>query len=142
VVVSDFAGKVVVVSFWASWCEPCREELPALENLQRAAKGSVQVVAVNMDSADRVPEVRHILKDFTLLLTTDSRHKAFAAYGVRGIPLMVIIGRDGRIASMHSGYGEGRNAQIADEVNAVLRAGADSLADPRPDSRSAEDAPQ
>ncbi|MBS0374524.1 MAG: TlpA family protein disulfide reductase [Proteobacteria bacterium] len=131
VTVADFAGKVVVATFWASWCEPCREELPALENLQRAAKGSVQVVAVNMDPADRFPEVRHILRDFTLMLTTDPRHKAFAAYGVPGIPLMVIVGRDGRIASIHSGYGVGRNAQIADEVNAVLRADLGTPADPQ-----------
>ena len=47
---TQFVGKVLVVTFWASWCGPCRAELPILENLQRAAKGSVQVIAEHQGS--------------------------------------------------------------------------------------------
>src|SRR3569832_2747174 len=50
--VSDYAGKIVVVSFWATWCAPCRKELPILEGLQQQGKGSIQVIAVNIDQRD------------------------------------------------------------------------------------------
>src|SRR3954468_10491355 len=50
--VADYAGKVVVVSFWATWCAPCRKELPILEGLQREGKGNIQVIAVNIESHD------------------------------------------------------------------------------------------
>ena len=50
VLLDSFAGKVVVISFWATWCPPCRMELPVLERIQIAGKGQIQVVAINTES--------------------------------------------------------------------------------------------
>ena len=58
----------------------------------------------------------------TLQLANDANERAFDSYRVRGIPLMVIIGRDGRIVSVHSGYGEGSIPEIVEDVNRALTA--------------------
>jgi thiol-disulfide isomerase/thioredoxin len=120
VLVTDYAGKVVIVSFWASWCPPCMKELPVLENIQRVGKGQIQVIAVNTQS---VADFRRIAKTLTaleLLLTHDAGDKGWNAYGVRGIPHMVIVGRDGRIVRVNRGYDKNHLPQIGDDLNHAL----------------------
>ena len=121
--VSDYAGKVVVVSFWASWCSPCRKELPILEGLQVEGKGNIQVVAVNIESRDVFRKAAKLLGDLHLLLANDHNDRSQSAYGVKAIPHMVIIGKDGRILSVHRGYGEESLGGIVDEINRALAAG-------------------
>jgi thiol-disulfide isomerase/thioredoxin len=118
--VADYAGKVVVVSFWASWCAPCRKELPILEGLQREGKGSIQVVAVNIESHDVFVKAAKLLGELHVLLVNDRGSRSQNAYAVKGIPHMVIIGRDGRILHMHDGYGEAVLGDIVDEINQAL----------------------
>ena len=118
--VSDYAGKVVVVSFWASWCSPCRKELPILEGLQIEGKGNIQVVAVNIENRDVFRKASKLLGDLHLLLVNDRNDRSQGAYGVKAIPHMVIIGKDGRILSMHKGYGEESLTPIVEEINRAL----------------------
>jgi thiol-disulfide isomerase/thioredoxin len=121
---ADYSGKVVVVSFWASWCGPCRKELPILEGLQRNGKGSIQVVAVNIESHDVFRKAVKLLSEAQVLLANDPNSRSQRAYGVKAIPHMVIIGRDGRIREVHKGYGEDSLPGIVDEINAALTANA------------------
>jgi thiol-disulfide isomerase/thioredoxin len=118
--VSDYAGKVVVVSFWASWCAPCRKELPILEGLQQEGKGNIQVIAVNIDSRDVFGKAAKLLGELHLILANDRGDRGQRAYAVKAIPHMVIIGRDGRILDIHSGYGEASLDEIVDEINRAL----------------------
>ncbi|MEO8384088.1 MAG: TlpA disulfide reductase family protein, partial [Betaproteobacteria bacterium] len=120
---TQYAGKVLVVTFWASWCGPCRAELPILENLQRAAKGSVQVVAVNIEERDTFRAVARALAPLTLTITNDPRQQHHDAYGVKGIPHMVIIGKDGKILHVHRGYSESALDGFVAEINAALARG-------------------
>ncbi len=122
----QFAGKVLVVTFWASWCGPCKKELPILEGLQNAGKGSIQVVAVNIEERDQFRAVARALSSLKLKLTHDYGKKGSDAYGVNGIPHMVIIGRDGKVINVHRGYGESMLDSIVAEINAALAAGATS----------------
>ena len=117
---SDHLGKVVVISFWASWCEPCREELPILEALQKQGKGNIQVVAVNVESRQRFLQASRVLGNLLLTLANDSDHRSQSEYGVKGIPQMVIIGKDGRIIAIHRGYGEKSIDGIVAEINRAL----------------------
>jgi thiol-disulfide isomerase/thioredoxin len=110
-----------VVSFWASWCEPCRNELPVLEGLQRAGKGHIQVMAVNCEDRDQFVASIAVLKTFTVLFSNDEDRHAQRSYCVDGFPHMVIVGRDGNIVSVHSGYGDGVIDEIVAEVNGALR---------------------
>src|SRR5689334_2511777 len=119
----QFAGKVLVVTFWASWCGPCLQELPLLEGVQQAAKGSVQVIAVNIEERDRFRMIHDKLKSFGLMITHDYDKASREAYGVKGIPHMMIIGRDGRIQRVHRGYDESAIDGIITEINAALKAG-------------------
>jgi len=119
---SDYAGKVVVISFWASWCSPCRKELPILEGLQVTGKGSIQVVAVNIESRDVFQKAAKVLGEMHLILANDRDVRSQRAYDVKAIPQMVIIGKDGRILDIHKGYGENSLNGIVDEINRALAA--------------------
>jgi len=118
--VSDHAGKVVVVSFWASWCAPCRKELAILEGLQLEGKGKLQVIAVNIEDRELFKKAAGLLGEMHVLLVNDRNERSQKAYDVKAIPHMVIIGKDGRILGMHKGYGEDALAGIVDEINHAL----------------------
>jgi thiol-disulfide isomerase/thioredoxin len=123
--VSDYAGKVVVLSFWASWCGPCRKELPILDKLQSAADGKhvgPQVIAVNIEERDAFRKIAGKLDGIKLLLANDRGEHGAKSYGVKAIPHMVIIGKDGRIVAVHRGYGDGMIDSFLDEINKVLAA--------------------
>ncbi|APV50026.1 hypothetical protein BWI17_10230 [Betaproteobacteria bacterium GR16-43] len=110
----QFEGKVLVVTFWASWCGPCRAELPVLEGLQIAAgKEKIQVVAVNIESREDYKRIMRNMPAMTLEIAHDPNKTNSTAYGVKGIPHLVIIGRDGKIVRVHRGYGE-------DSINHIL----------------------
>ena len=119
---ADYPGKVVIVTFWASWCGYCRKELPVLEGLQRMAKNSVQVIAVNTESREEFRDLARTMRSLTMKLTHDAGGKGSKAYGVNGIPHLVIIGRDGKILDVHRGYGETSLPEILAVINAAIAA--------------------
>ena len=119
---ADYAGQVVVVTFWASWCGPCKKELPIMENLQELGKGQIQVVAVNIEDREKFKKIARILKDQQMQFANDQHEVSQRAYHVKGIPHMIIIGRNGRILDVHTGYGEAAIPTIVDEINSALAA--------------------
>ena len=119
---TQFAGRVMVVTFWASWCGPCRTELGMLERLQQVAKERVKVIAVNIEERDTFRAVSRALNSFSITITNDPRKRYADAYGVNGIPHMVIIGKDGKVISVHRGYSEAALDGLLAEINAALTA--------------------
>ena len=120
--VPQFKGKVLVVTFWATWCGPCMRELPMLESLQRVAgKEKLQVVAVNIEDRAVFRKVSQRLTSFQLTVAHDYGKRGSDAYGVNGIPHMVIIDRDGVILKVNRGYSEESLDGILAEINAALR---------------------
>ncbi len=118
-----YAGKVVVISFWATWCPPCRMELPILEHIQTAGKGQIHVIAINTESRDIFRSAAKILKDLKIELTSDESERAANAYGVKGLPHLVVVGKDMRIVSIREGYDSSELDDVAAELNVALRAG-------------------
>ncbi len=122
--VTDFAGKVVVVTFWATWCPYCLKELPILENVQnQAGKDRIEVLAVNTESREVYRTAWRTMSPTThMALLHDLGGAAQAAYGVKSLPHMVIIGRDGRIVKVWHGYDVESVPAIVDDLNRAMAA--------------------
>lgn len=122
VVVTDYPGKAVVVSYWATWCTFCLKELDILNGIQKTASDRVQVVTVNIESLKVFNKVAEALSPFQFLVLYDPGRKGQKAYGVRGVPHMVIIGKDGRIETVRVGYGEKDLDGIVASINRAIGA--------------------
>ncbi|MBN8481465.1 MAG: TlpA family protein disulfide reductase [Xanthomonadales bacterium] len=120
---SLYRGKVLVVSFWASWCGYCLKELPVLENLQRAAgKQNLQVVAINYkESRSQFRAIVRRLKMAEMTLTHDPSGRLAKPYNIKGLPFLILIDRSGRIAYLHRGYAESMLDDIVDQINGLLQ---------------------
>ncbi len=94
--VTDGKGKVVIVNFWASWCSPCRKEMPALENYYAQHKeGGLIVLAINMDDPKNEQTVRDIMHAFSFPAAF-ARDAHFDGYGrIWRMPMTFIIDRNG-----------------------------------------------
>jgi peroxiredoxin len=121
-------GKITVVTFWATWCAPCREELPNLEKLQRyLGKEKIAVLAISFkDTPETIRRLRSNAKkagwNINMLLDPDGRIAHL--YDVKAIPRMYLIGKDGKIRATHVGFGDGSLEEMVDDLNAVLGEGA------------------
>jgi peroxiredoxin len=94
----DYRGKVVLVNFWATWCEPCREEMPSMNRLRASLTGRpFEVLAVNLaESESRVRRfMEQVPLDFPVLMDRDSA--AAKGWQARVLPISFLIGPDGRI---------------------------------------------
>jgi thiol-disulfide isomerase/thioredoxin len=134
---TDYRGRIVVISFFASWCPPCRQELPMLARLQQAAtRDKVVVISVNWhEDRDHFAQIRSALRKTDLTLVSDMHGDMGKAYDVTAIPHMVIVGKDGRIAAIHIGYGDEEIPSIVNEINTLWRqGGSPSAQDPATDS--------
>ena len=119
----DVAGKVLVVDFWASWCVPCREALPAIDAMAgRLRDRGVLVLAVNVDRnrkaadawlAERLPQSR-------MTLAHDPEGAFLARVGAAGMPAAYVVDRDGAVRFAESGYAPDRVAAIERAVEALL----------------------
>jgi thiol-disulfide isomerase/thioredoxin len=113
---SGLKGKVVFLNFWATWCPPCREEMPDMEKLyQRFKNEDLEFLTVNIQEGKA--EVESFMKDFKLSfpVALDSNGDVATKYGIRGIPTTYIIGRDGRIIAAAVG---GRQWYSEEMINA------------------------
>jgi len=94
---ADARGQPVLLNFWASWCEPCRAEMPSLEQLaHRHAADGLQVVAVNFREGEAAITRFQVATGLALPVVRDADGAAARAFGVRIFPASVAIGRDGR----------------------------------------------
>ena len=109
-----YRGRVVLVNFWATWCEPCREEMPALQALQdKLGKERLVVLAVNYgESPEKVQQfVHHTPVDFPLLL--DRHMEAAKAWGVRVLPTSFVLGQDGTYGIARWAYWTGETTRLS-----------------------------
>lgn len=102
---SDQRGKVVLLDFWASWCDPCREELPYLDILQKTyGKRGFTVLAVNIDNKLENAEKFLDKYDIKLMPLWDQKKRVVSAYDVQTMPTTLIIDQRGWIRYLHNGF--------------------------------------
>jgi thiol-disulfide isomerase/thioredoxin len=102
---ASFKGKVILVNFWATWCGPCKVEIPDLIALQKEHPDQLVVVGIDvLDEWSRVKPFADTLKVNYPLLDANNRKDVEDAFGpMWGLPTSVIVGRDGKVAKRHSG---------------------------------------
>jgi len=116
----QWRGKVVVVNFWATWCAPCREEIPSLVELQQNYGDQLVVLGVSIDDplSKLKPYAAEMHMNYPVLVGKD-RQDVQDAYGpLFGIPVSVFVDRDGRIWKRHSGIAS--KEQFEREIKALL----------------------
>ncbi|WP_100642395.1 TlpA disulfide reductase family protein [Alteromonas facilis] len=115
-------GNIVMVNFWASWCGPCREELPAMEALQQKYQDlGFTVLAVNVDDK---PEKANILLDdieVTFPVLFDSNGNVSETYNVSAMPTTVFVDRNGLSRLTHKGYKSGDERKYEKAIKLLLR---------------------
>lgn len=124
---ADFKGKVVVVNFWATWCEPCKQELPFLNRYYLDNKDDVVVLAVATDNAQTINKVRSTVKrkrwKMPILLDTDGQ--VSGDLNPRGAaPYTMYLDRNLKLAGDHDGYAPGDEKAMLATIKALMAEGA------------------
>ncbi len=119
---SELRGNVVLINFWASWCGPCRQEMPLLNQIHnKYAPLGFTVLGVNVE--EQVANARGFIKDypvdFPILL--DSSNQVSKLYKVIAMPTTVVVDRDGNMRFLHQGYQSGDEKEYRKMVKALVR---------------------
>jgi peroxiredoxin len=122
---ASLKGKVVFLNVWATWCGPCREEMPSMETLYDELKGNKDFVmlAVSQDTKGKSAVVPYVEKNgyhFKVLL--DPENKVGDSYGVSGVPETFIIDRNGRIVAHHMGAFDWSRPDVKEALEQLLSA--------------------
>ena len=119
---SELAGNVVLINFWASWCGPCREEMPYLNALHKKyAPLGFTVLGVNVEEQldGAMGFLSNVPVDFPILL--DNQNKVSKQYKVVAMPTTVVVDRDGNMRYLHKGYKPGDEKKYRQMVKKLVR---------------------
>jgi thiol-disulfide isomerase/thioredoxin len=119
---SEMTGNVVLINFWASWCGPCREEMPLLNSLHKKYEAlGFTVLGVNVEEDTR--KARDFLKDFPVdfPVLLDKENRVSKQYKVIAMPTTVLVDRDGNVRYLHKGYKSGDEAKYQKMVKKLVR---------------------
>ena len=137
---ADWQGKALIVNFWATWCAPCRKEIPLLQALQREHGGEgFQVVGIAVDFRDKVLAYADEMKiDYPLLIDEQEGLDAAAAFGVDavGFPFTIFTDTQGRVVAAHLGELTRPQADLILGAIREVSAGRQSLEEARAAIRS------
>ena len=130
---SDYKGKVVLLDFWATWCPPCKIEIPWFMDMQRKYKDQgFEVLGVAMDDngwEDVKPFLADLKVNYRVVVGDDATSNAYG--GVESLPTTFLIDREGKIAAIHIGLDAGRK-DFEDGVAELLESKATTTARPDP----------
>ena len=119
---SQFKGQVVMINFWASWCVPCRQEMPLLDSIYKKYKPlGFTLLSVNVEPEQK--DAENFLKQtpVTFPVVFDAKSKVSSLYNVQGMPTTVFIDRKGNVRLMHVSYKSGDENLYMDQIRSLLR---------------------
>lgn len=118
---SELRGQVVLINFWASWCGPCRQELPQLEKLQqRYRRAGFTLLAISIDDNRKNADAMLGKLGVKLAPLYDTEKRAAKRYDVDTMPATLIVDRDGRVRYVHRGYRSGYELKYDQQVRELL----------------------
>ena len=119
---SEYRGDVVMINFWATWCGPCRQEMPLLDELySRYQRVGFNLLGVNIDDDSRraMKMIDELGVNFPVLF--DARKEVSKLYEVEAMPVTVLVDREGTVRYVHHGYKPGYEDKYLDQVRSLLR---------------------
>jgi peroxiredoxin len=119
---SEFRGDVVMINFWATWCGPCRQEMPLLDQLySRYKRVGFNLLGVNIDDDSRraMEMIEELGVSFPVLF--DAHKEVSKLYEVDAMPVTVLVDREGNVRYVHHGYKPGYEDKYLDQVRSLLR---------------------
>lgn len=119
---SESRGDVVMINFWATWCGPCRQEMPLLDELySRYQRVGFNLLGVNIDddSSRAMDMIEDLGVNFPVLF--DARKEVSELYEVDAMPVTVIVDREGMVRYVHQGYKPGYENMYLDQIRSLLR---------------------
>jgi peroxiredoxin len=119
---SQYKGQVVMLNFWASWCGPCRQEMPLLEDIyKKYNKLGFTMVGVNVEPDSKAADDWLKATPVTFPVAYDKDSKVSRLYDVSGMPSTVIIDRKGNLRFLHHGYKPGDEGEYINSIRALIR---------------------
>jgi cytochrome c biogenesis protein CcmG/thiol:disulfide interchange protein DsbE len=117
-------GKVVLVDFWASWCEPCKKSLPWMELIQSKYRAQgLQIIAVNLDEERRAADtLLHELKIKEIMTLFDSHGESAESFAVKAMPSTYLFDKAGKLVHMEAGYRESKAKALELEIQKLVGA--------------------
>ena len=119
---AQYKGQVVMLNFWASWCGPCRQEMPLLEDIyKKYNKLGFTLIGVNVEPDSKAADdwLKQTPVSFPILY--DKNSKVSQLYDVSGMPSTVIIDRKGNLRYLHHGYKPGDEGEYLNNIRAMIR---------------------
>jgi peroxiredoxin len=119
---SEYRGDVVMINFWATWCGPCRQEMPLLDELYaRYQRVGFNLLGVNIDDDSRraMKMIDELGVSFPVLF--DAQKEVSKLYEVEAMPVTVLVDREGRVRHVHHGYKPGYEEKYLDQIRSLLR---------------------
>src|SRR5215472_1485470 len=119
---AQYKGQVVMINFWASWCGPCRQEMPLLESIyKKYNRMGFTLLGVNVEPDSKAANdwLKETPVSFPILYDRDS--KVSKLYDVAGMPSTVIIDRSGKLRVLHRGYKPGDENEYLDSIRTLIR---------------------
>jgi peroxiredoxin len=119
---AQYKGQVVMINFWASWCGPCRQEMPLLESIyKKYNKLGFTLLGVNVEPDSKAADdwLKQTPVSFPVLY--DKESKVSQLYDVGGMPSTIIIDRKGNVRVLHKGYKPGDENEYLDSIRTLIR---------------------
>jgi peroxiredoxin len=119
---TQYHGQVVMINFWASWCGPCRQEMPLLESIyKKYNKLGFTLLGVNVEPDSQAADDWLKATPVTFPILYDKESKVSKLYEVAGMPSTVIIDRSGKMRVLHRGYKPGDENEYLDSIRTLIR---------------------
>jgi peroxiredoxin len=119
---AQYHGQVVMINFWASWCGPCRQEMPLLESIyKKYNKLGFTLLGVNVEPDSQAADDWLKATPVSFPILYDKESKVSKLYDVAGMPSTVIIDRRGKLRLLHRGYKPGDENEYLDSIRSLIR---------------------